>query len=70
MNNLMFLIDPLPKDTHLVVYIRIYIYVYVHILLVDIRTEIHFWRGNFQLNNITMKTWKTTAIHLVVLDVR
>ena len=29
MNNLMFLIDLLPKDTHLVVYIRIYISAYI-----------------------------------------
>ena len=50
------LIDLLPKDTHLVVYIHallcdyIYIfiqYIYVHTLLEDIRTEIHFWRENF-----------------------
>ena len=57
-NNLMFLIDLLPKDTHVVVYIHallcdyIYIYIfiqyiYVHTLLEDIRTEIHFWRENF-----------------------
>lgn len=43
-NNLMFLIDLLPKDTHLVVYIHallcryIYIYIYLHTLLEDIRT--------------------------------